>query len=413
MNRGIGVARIAYIDPVGGAAGDMLLAALIDAGVPYERLRKRIRGLPVAGIDLELESVQVGAFAAKRVQVVADGHQPQRRLADVLELVAQSGLSERGRQRAAGVFQRLAEAEARVHGVGLEEVHFHEVGAADSIADVVGVVEALELAGIESLYFGELAPGFGQLDGAHGRMPLPAPATLELLNGVPIRLGGEAGEWVTPTAAALMGTLGAPAAECALELAAVGIGAGQRPRQTVPNIVRVLVGTQPRPAAVGFETVAVLEAAIDDATPEQLAHAQAVLMAAGARDVLQQPVTMKKGRLGTVLQVVAAPAAAPQLAARLLAETSSLGVRYRLEQRWVLPRRQLTVQTDYGPVRVKEAERPRVGDRGTHPEARPEADDVTRAAQAAGVAFATVERAAVAAYERLSGAAPSETDAGR
>ncbi len=418
--------RTVYFDPVGGAAGDMLLGALIDLGASIEAIRSRLAPLPLAGARLDATRVAVGGLGATRVTVIVTDPQPARTLPDILTMLAR--LTPLAAERAKRVFERLAAAEARVHGVGIETVHFHEVGAADAIVDIAGTAVALELLGIEAIRYGILAPGTGTVATAHGVLPVPAPATLELLTGIPIRLGGRPGEWVTPTAAAILTTLGAPAPAPTLAIERIGIGAGQRQRTDRPNVVRALLGEMQVAGmgsgeqgsgvsvlgAVMNEEVVVLEAAIDDQTPAALAHAADRLRAAGAIDVHLTAVGMKKGRSGTLLTVLAPPAAAESLARHILRETTSLGVRLRREERRVLGRDIMEVKTPYGPVRMKETRRPAVDGAGPCGsellDGAPETEDVARAAAAHGVPFAVVAAAARRAWEEVRGRDPREEE---
>jgi uncharacterized protein (TIGR00299 family) protein len=422
------IMRAIHVDPVGGAAGDMLLAALLDLGVPIADVRRALGTLPLpaASYELSAERVEGGGFAATRVTVtVGEGGESHRSLDDLLGILSASRLEPGARDRAERVFRKLAAAESRVHAVPVEAVHFHEVGAVDAIVDIVGCAVALDLLAVEEIRFGVLAPGTGMIESAHGPLPLPAPATLELLHGVPIRLGGPPGEWVTPTGAAILTALGQPVShEASLRVERVGSGAGHRPRADRPNIVRLLLGELEEAAAgagpaagdIDREEIMVLEAAIDDQAPNALSHAAEVLRAAGAIDVYLAAVGMKKGRLGTMITVLARPGAAEELASCLLRETSTLGLRLRREERRYLCREIREVATRYGKVRVKETLRPPLadrdgrdrppaagaGDRGVI-DAMPETDDVASAAGRHGVPFSVVHAAAMEAWRRESG----------
>jgi uncharacterized protein (TIGR00299 family) protein len=409
--------RSVYFDPVGGAAGDMLLAALIDLGAPADEIRSRLIALPLGAIRIDVEGIEVSGLRATRVTVRVGEPQPARTLADIRALLAP--LPPPAGERALRVFERLAAAEARVHAAPVDLVHFHEVGAADAIVDIAGVAIALELLGIESVRYGLLAPGTGIVASAHGPLPIPAPATLELLTGTPIRLGGPAGEWVTPTAAAILTTLGSLAEGPTFAVQAIGVGAGHRVRPDRPNVVRALLGElhveerppgSSLPGSIAAEEVIVLEAAIDDQTPSSLAHAVERLRLAGALDVHLTAVGMKKGRAGTLITVISPAGAAERLARHLLRETTTLGVRLRREERRVLGREIVQVTTAYGMVRMKETRRPApdpiagvaasgASMDGMLLDAAPETDDVVRAAEAHGVPFAVVAAAARRAWE--------------
>lgn len=415
--------RAIHVDPVGGAAGDMLLAALLDLGVPIGEVRSALGTLPLpaASYELSAERVEVGGFAATRVTVeVSEGGDRHRTLDDLLRILSGSRLAPGARERAERVFRKLAAAESRVHAVPVDAVHFHEVGAVDAIVDIVGCAVALELLSVEEVRFGLLAPGTGMIDSAHGPLPLPAPATLELLHGVPIQLGGPPGEWVTPTGAAILTAVGQPSSPAAnLRVERVGSGAGHHPRADRPNIVRLMLGELEEPErssgpdarVVSREEVVVLEAAIDDLAPNALSSAAEVLRAAGAVDVYLAAVGMKKGRVGTMITVLARPGEAEALARCLLRETSTLGLRLRREERRLLRRTSREVATPYGKVRVKETLRPPIPSPNGAPgaderaviDAMPETDDVASAAARHGVPFSVVHSAAMDAWRRESG----------
>jgi hypothetical protein len=411
--------RALYIDPVGGAAGDMLLAALLDLGAPLAAVEAALATLPLAPGSFSLSTARVvaGGLDALRVTVTTSDRAAGRTRGDIAAILAGSGLPARARDRADRVFTRLAAAEARVHAAPLAAVHFHEVGAIDAIVDVAGTAVALELLGVDALRFGLLAPGTGTVTTAHGPLPLPAPATLELLRGVPIRLGGPPGEWVTPTAAALLTALGEPAApDLVFQVERVGIGAGHRSRSDRPNVVRAMIGDLAQVSAgdgteaddVAREEVVVLSAAVDDGPPTALAHAAERLRAAGALDVTLGPLMMKKGRLGTELVALARPEQAEALARLLLRETTTLGLRLRREERRTLGRRLVEVVTPYGPVRMKETRRPAAAGAPSFRDATPETEDVARAAREHGVPFAIVAAAARAAWTGAAGPAPAD-----
>jgi len=417
--------RALYVDPVGGAAGDMLLAALLDLGAPLAQVEAALSTLPLAAgaFTLRAERVAAGGLHATRVTVTTPADSAgERTLADILALLAAGRLPARARERAARVFERLAAAEARVHAVPVAAVHFHEVGALDAIVDVAATAVALELLGVDVIHFGLLAPGSGVVAAAHGLLPLPAPATLELLTGVPIRLGGPSGEWVTPTAAAILTALGAPAPpDLVLQVERVGLGAGHRPRLDRPNVVRAIIGEMAQDfteggeaggGAVAREEIVVLAATIDDEPPTALAHAAESLRAAGALDVTLTPVMMKKGRTGTELTVLARPEAAEALARKLLRETTTLGLRLRREERRTLPRLIVPVATPYGPVRMKETVRPGVDGAAGLCDAAPETDDVARAAAAHDVPFQVVAAAARTAWAERARAIATGTATG-
>lgn len=391
--------RAVHFDLIGGAAGDMLLAALIDAGAPLDGVREGLAPLEVE-FELRSEPAVTGYLAARRVEVrPGPGPEPHRHLADVLAILAP--LPGPAREKAEAVFRRLAEAEAGVHGTSVEAVHFHEVGAVDAIVDVAGVCLALELLGVERVTCSPFPLGTGATRAAHGALPLPAPAVLRLLEGLPVAGRAVGRELVTPTGAALLATLAADVGPYpALRLLRAGYGAGTREAAAgePPNVVRAVLGELPEVAAPAPGAVLVLEANLDDQSPELTAHLQATLLEAGALDAFLTPVLMKKGRPAVVVTAVCAPEAAGPVEDVLLRESSTLGVRRRREERTVLPRESARVETRWGPVALKVAVRP--DGRRT---AAPEYEDCARLARERGVPLAEVYRAALAAW---AGAGP-------
>ncbi|MBX6423787.1 nickel pincer cofactor biosynthesis protein LarC [Thermosulfurimonas sp. F29] len=346
----------AYLQAVGGVAGDMFLAALIAAGVPEEDLSTFLSTLP-GGLILKTERVSVAGISALRVRLSAaePGGLPSR-FAEFMALLDRLDLSEGLREKARGVFRRIFEAEARVHGVSLEAVNLHELSAWDTLGDVLGVLWGLERLGITELYVSPLPLGQGLIHTAHGVLPLPAPATLEILRGVPVYGVEERLETVTPTGAALVRVLArgfGPLPEMSLET--VGLGAGHHELSTRPNLLRLLVGTSSR---IGKEEVCEIVTDLDDETPETLAHVAERLLSAGALDVGFSPRFMKKGRPGVRLEVLCRPEEVSRLSDLVLEETSTLGVRIRRVKRRVLPREVREMETPYGTVRLKLARTP-------------------------------------------------------
>jgi len=336
----------------------MILAALLDAGAPEDEVRRALASLPVEGYAVEIREETRRGFRGRRVEVHVDaGHpMPHRHLRHVREILDAGTLPTRARERAVSVFEALAGAEAHVHGSTPDEVHFHEVGAVDSIVDVAGIAIALELLEVETLHVGTIPLGSGTTTGAHGEFPLPPPATAALLEGWPVRFAGREGEHTTPTGAAVVRALATPGLPPdGLILGRTGIGHGRRaPADGPPNLVRALrlhPGTD-----VGV--VDVVECAIDDATGEVLGDLVDRALDAGARDVLLQPVTMKKGRPGILVTVLTDAGRGDELATLLLVHTPTLGVRLRRETRRELPRRIETVTLHGASIRVKVATRP-------------------------------------------------------
>jgi len=415
--------RVAYFDPFSGIAGDMTIGALIDAGVPFAAVERGLEPLGLKGYHLELgERVRSGITARKfSVHVDSDpshphdhgtgtapehghggsGAHPHRHYAEIRELLSRSALSPGVRSRAQRIFHALAVSEGRIHGVPTDDVAFHEVGAIDAIVDIVGTAICLEHLEVGEIYTGPLPLGSGFARSSHGVIPVPAPATLDLLRGFRTRPDDGAIELVTPTGAAILSALATPAAAPEIVPEAVGYGAGDRELADRPNLLRVVVGRRereergPHPAAspgsahLARDEMAVLEANIDDMSPELFEPAVEALFAAGARDVALAPLLMKKGRPGTLIQVIAEPADRERLAAILLRETSTIGVRTHPVSRFVLARRQSSVETEYGPIAVKLVTLPDGGER-----AAPEYEDCRRVARERGVPVADVHAAA-------------------
>jgi uncharacterized protein (TIGR00299 family) protein len=351
------VTRLAYVDAVAGVAGDMLLGALLDAGADPEYVRSGLAALALDGLALENEATSRHGIAARRVSVVAaPEHDVHRNWADVRDLLDGAALPPRALERAHAVFAALARAEGRVHDVAPENVHFHEVGALDAIGDVCGIVLALEELDIDELACSPLPAPRGLIDAAHGRLPLPAPATLELLRGAPLYGVDVSVELVTPTGAAVVAALAVEFGPLpAMHLQTVGYGAGTRDLQELPNVVRVLVGERDRPAGGDGvrEDVMLIETNLDDLSPELVPDAAERCFAAGALDVWVSPAQMKKGRPGIVFSALARPADERAVAEAILRETTTLGVRVSPARRWELAREWISVEVDGEAIRVK------------------------------------------------------------
>ena len=391
--------RIAYLDAFSGVSGDMTVGALLDLGLPLAALREAIAALALPGVEVAVERVARSGIAAAKFHVRCPDQGPpahdhvHRAWAEIRDLLAGSRLAAPVKERALAVFARLAEAEGRVHGVPADAVEFHEVGALDAIVDVVGAALGFVHLGVEAVYAGPLPMGQGRLRSAHGPLPVPAPAVVLLVAGRPVRLEDGAAELVTPTGAAIVAALAQREAAPEMRIEAVGYGAGDRELADRPNLLRILLG-EPVVAA-GADEVVVLEATIDDMSPQLYEHVLERLLAAGARDAFLVPVVMKKSRPATMLRVLAAPADRDRLAGIVFAETSTVGLRYTTWGRLVLPREERTVETPYGTVRVKIARAPD----GTVNVA-PEFEDCRRLATERGVALKLVHQAAMAAALR-------------
>jgi hypothetical protein len=344
------MSRTVYLDCVAGAAGDMLLAALLEAGADLEEVNDGLARLPV-GVSVELSTVHHHGIGATRVKVLAPTDHVHRTWADVRGLIEEAGLPPRVQERATRVFRRLAEAEGHVHRIAPDEVHFHEVGAADAIADICGIALALESLGAGELICSPLPLGRGIVEAAHGRLPLPAPATLELLRGIPVEGVDERAELVTPTGAAVVAALADGFGELPpMRLDRVGYGAGERDLVSRPNIVRAIVGERD-PSA--HPSVSIVETNLDDMSPELLPDAMEGCFTAGALDVWLTPIQMKKGRPGFMLSALTGHEAEAPVCEEILKHTTSLGVRVTKARRVELTRTWETVDLDGQPVRVK------------------------------------------------------------
>ena len=366
--------RLAYFDCPSGASGDMILGALVDAGAPFETLAQELAGLGVEGYRLERREVMKAGFRATKIDVHLAGydrdpgymgravdpgahrHEPagHRGLGEILDILERSQLASPVRDMASRVFRRLAEAEARVHGTTPERVLFHDVGAVDAIVDVTGSCIGLHLLGIDAVHFGALPIGGGFIDGPHGRMPAPGPATAELLKGFPTFDTGISRELVTPTGAAILTTLAAGAgAMPAMRVTAVGYGAGTMELET-PNVLRLFLG-EAAPAAVATptETIVQVETTVDDMSPQLYEPLLERLLEAGALDVWLTPVIMKRSRPGVVLTALCEPGRVADLSRLLFEESSTIGVRWTAYQRSRLEREMVRLDTAYGSVTFK------------------------------------------------------------
>ncbi len=384
--------RLLLLEPVGGLAGDMFLAAALDLGVDRHALEAQLATLALPGWHLEVARAERHGMAGTHLRVVVEAPEahPHRGYRAIQALVRDSGLSTGAKVTALEVFRRLAEAEARVHGVSLDALHFHEVGAVDSIVDICGAAVALELLGSPAVRCTPPALGSGLVRIAHGVVPVPVPAVLELLKGWPVRFEGE-GELVTPTGAALLAALATVGPPPELVLERVGVGVGTRDWSDRPNVLRASLG-QSAPLAAPAE-LTVLECNLDDCSPQVLGALVDTLLARGALDAWVAPVVMKKGRPGHLVGVLAAAASRAALVEVLLEESTTLGVRQTPVTRTALERRWEPVATAYGEVRIK------LGLRGERVlNAAPEFEDCRTLAERAGVPVKVVLAAAAAAW---------------
>ena len=378
--------RIAYLDCFSGVSGDMLLGAMLDAGLGLDELRGELSSLPLSGFALSAGKVKRAGIAATHAVVDIAEEQPARTLEDVLRIIAGARLPEADKEKGAAIFRRLAEAEAKVHGETPEAVHMHDVGAVDAIVDVIGAVAGLRLLGAERLYCSALPLGSGEVSGPHGTLPVPAPATLELvaMGAAPVRASDAKGELVTPTGVAIVTTL-ATFERPEMTVERVGYGAGARDPEVRPNVLRLWLGASPK--GRGTRPMLLIETNIDDMTPEMLAYVQAKLLAEGAADAWLAPVTMKKGRAAVVLSAICAEADEERIARLILRETSTLGVRVRPVHRWEAEREVLEFESSLGPAAVKVKRLP-----GEPPRFAPEYEACQRLAEGTGRPIAEVYR---------------------
>jgi pyridinium-3,5-bisthiocarboxylic acid mononucleotide nickel chelatase len=399
--------RIGLLSLSSGLSGDMFLGALVGAGAPMAALNDAVNR--VGGVDLSLraEPAERGGLVGTRIQVCWRGDPLEERggppgpgtfaeapelprvaYADLVSRIRSSSLQEEVRERALRIFRRLAETEALLHGVEPQAVHFHELGSWDALADVVGAAAGVHALEIEMLYHGAIAVGGGTVEAAHGRLPVPAPVTLRLLEGRPCVFEPDVGELTTPTGAALLVELAQSApARLVVTPEAVGHGAGRADLHDRPNLARLVIGRAE--ATLGRAEVAVIEAALDDATPEEGGHLVQALLEAGAWDATLTPLIMKKSRAGFLVRVVAAPERAEEFASTIVRLSSSLGARWRIEDRIELPRRIERLRLRDGEIRVKIAALPDGSER-----MHPEYDDLVAIARSRGVGLADVRREA-------------------
>ena len=367
----------------------MILGALLDLGVPARIVRDAIRALGVGEITMRVRKVRRGSLSARWVNFRGEPRTARdRRWKSIRALLESAELAPGVRERSLRVFSRLAQAEAKVHGIDPDEVHFHEVGALDALSDIVGVSVALEHLGVERLSCSPIALGRGVVESDHGRLPLPAPATLELLVGIPTYPYDVEWETLTPTGAALLAALCQDFGPMPpLVPRAQGFGAGEQRPGPMPNVVRAVLGEVD--GVLEHDVVSVIETNLDDMKPEQLPYLMERLLGDGALDVSLSPLAMKKGRPGHLLRVIARPGERDALARRILLESSAIGVRYSLMPRLKLARESRTVDTRFGRIRVKLV---RLPDGGAMASA--EYEDCARAARKHDVPIDEIYRAA-------------------
>ncbi|MFN0138058.1 MAG: nickel pincer cofactor biosynthesis protein LarC [Phycisphaerae bacterium] len=402
--------KLAYIDCFSGVAGDMTLASMIDAGVPLALFQQLIDRLKLPRVTMTAEKVKRHGIAATHVNVAVEesARKKHRHLPHIIKIIDEADLSDRVKRDAKAIFQKLGEAEATVHNSTLEKVHFHEVGANDAIVDIVGACLGFEHLGIDRIICSPIPTGSGTVTCEHGVMPVPPPATAQLLRGFPIAACDETGELATPTGVAIMTTLAASfGTPPTMRLIAVGVGAGTREGKTRANIMRILIGESDA-AVTGLisgnaanaetsDTVAVLETQVDDATGQVVAYACEQVLSGGALDCFVVPIIMKKGRPGQLLTVLCKPESVAAIEQILLRETGTLGVRRHVAERTKLAREHVTVETRFGPIRVKLGRRD-----ASRQHAWPEYEDCAAAARRTGASLAEVQHEALTGWARRS-----------
>ena len=391
--------KSAYLDAFSGLSGDMIAGAMLDAGAGFDELRTALASLPLDGYRLATRRKLVSGISALKFDVEVSAVQPERHLSDIREIVRRaSALSDSVKDRAMAIFGVLAEAEAKIHRTTPEKVHFHEVGAVDSIIDIVAAAWGFERLELGEMMVSPLPAGSGFVRSQHGIIPVPAPATAELLTSFPMRMGDGASEMVTPTGAAIVRALAVPASPAmGFRVERVGYGAGTKEFADRPNVLRLMVGERAQSYEQTYQTDELLEieANIDDLNPQIYDHAVERLFEAGARDVTLTPTIMKKGRPAVTISVLAEPPARERIAAVLFAETSTIGLRYHPVARLKLTREIKEVETRWGRVRVKIS---RGG--GTTVTLSPEYDDCKRLAREHKVALRLVLEQVQAAARR-------------
>jgi pyridinium-3,5-bisthiocarboxylic acid mononucleotide nickel chelatase len=407
------MARTLYLDCFAGASGDMLVGAMLDCGLDFELLRSELMKLGVEGYELSLKRVDRSGISASKFDVHLTAaahlhdhhhhehshghhsHSHHRALSEIKKIISSSNLNEQVKGRAQTIFQRIGEAESKIHNIPIESVHFHEVGAIDSIVDIVGACVAFDALKIERIISSPLHVGSGTFQCAHGTYPVPGPATAELLKGVPIYSKDVEGELVTPTGAAIISTLAesyGPAPMMRIEK--IGYGAGTRDYPKFPNALRAIIGELEEDADRTPTTVTVIEANIDDLNAQVFGYLMEKALAAGALDIFYTPAQMKKNRPGVLLTLLCNPADRERMCDLIFRETTTLGVRYRNEKREILTREFVTVETEYGPIRIKVS---RAKD-GQVMNASPEFEDCRAAAEKNGVGLRDAQSAALKAY---------------
>jgi pyridinium-3,5-bisthiocarboxylic acid mononucleotide nickel chelatase len=365
--------RVAYGDLIGGISGDMFVAALLDLGLSLEDLSRELRKIPTLKFELNVAKKSVHSFTATQFRVTPPSNEPPRHWKQIRQLIEKSNLAAEVKETAVNIFHRLAEVEAKIHGLPTDEVHFHEVGATDSIVDIVAAAIGFHELKIGAVHFSKVPLGHGLAQSGHGPLPVPGPATLELLRGIPVQWTAVEGETVTPTGAAVMSVLGTSFGEQpSMTVEKIGYGAGQKEWPDRPNLFRLVLG-----ASIGWrqEEMLLIETNIDDMNPQFFDHVMDQLFEAGARDVFFSPIQMKKNRPAVLVRVIAEPRDRDRLARILFEETTTIGLRYHSVGRIILNRTEATIKTRFGDVKVKIFQEP-----GGEKRISPEYDDLKRLA---------------------------------
>ncbi len=386
--------KIAYLDCLSGISGDMTLGALVDAGIPLAEIQHGIDSLSLPSCKLVAETVHRKGFRATKVHVRHEPEHAHRHLHQITEKIDASSITDSQKELAKRIFTRLGEAEAKVHGTSIRKVHFHEVGAVDSIADIVGAAIGWDLLNVDRIVCSPIPTGHGCITIAHGRTSVPAPATAELLKGIPLAPSSIEAELTTPTGAAIVATVASEFGVLpTMTIDEIGYGAGDKDFKEQANVLRLLVGTSTGQSE--SDQVCILKTNIDDVSGEVVAHCTEQLMAAGALDVYTTPIQMKKNRPATLLSVVCEPSQRFQLETIIFRETGTLGIRRQLNERTTLVREAFTVDTDWGPVAGKLA---------TLPDGQrlfsPEFESCRQIAQERNIPVRDVFRAALSAWNR-------------
>ncbi|MET0410665.1 MAG: nickel pincer cofactor biosynthesis protein LarC [Polyangiaceae bacterium] len=394
LTRGAGNGCVVFLDAPSGLAGDMIVAALVDLGVPFDVISDAVSRLPLQGVRASIDSGHAGAIGARRFDVHVEGTQPERQYREIDTMLAAAPLPHGAQTLARAIFRRLAEAEAEVHRVAVDDVHFHEVGAVDAIVDIVGAATAFDYIGGEVIV-SPLPLGHGHVTCRHGVIPLPAPAALLCLRDVPTYDAGIEAELVTPTGAAIVATVAQSFSRWpSISATRVGWGMGTQTLPDRPNALRAVLGRRWAAAGSEVSTHIVLEANIDDMSGELAGHALTRLLAAGALDAWITPILMKKGRPGITIAALCLAARADEIGAVLLRETSPVGYRTRGVTRGERPRRFVAIETPYGSVPVKISEGP-----WGQPQMKPEFDVCVERAEQHGVTVREVIQAALRAAQ--------------